>query len=1170
MAATLEELQVSIKAAAEPGYRDQLLAQGQARAMIWRNGELPIDAEEYDPRLSEDLLNFGYSLLLHGLRYLDLGGDFETARVAFEVAAESIEAVVAKGVHDENRDFHRLVAGGAYHLGRFSARAYSLLYSGLSEANLSVVERSLALLVLRDLAGLSSLLAEWFESGVGSDANLEASLGPVVSKDADSADGNYEDTVGEAVLLALEGNFLSALSQTLLALERGEQRLAARAQESLKHGLAVAGEMNFVTQWWAHRLAIYIVDGLWNSSFHAILPKEGPDGAEVGTWTELRKLFIASLMCRNRAEIELWPSQVDAAKCVLELNKNLVLSLPTSAGKTRIAELCILACLAAGKRVVFVTPLRALSAQTEVALRRTFGVLGKTVSSLYGSIGVSGGDVDTLASRDIVVSTPEKLDFALRSDPDLLDDVGLIVLDEGHMIGLGEREVRYEAQIQRLLRRADADSRRIVCLSAILPSGDQLEDFTGWLTSDQPDGLIKKDWRPTRLRFGEVDWDPTTQSAELKIVVGDEHPYISEFVVGRTTSKRANAAVYPAKQTDLCIFTAWRLIGEGQSVLVFCQLRKSVIPFAKRIIELSDKGLLPPIMKPSMASISSVLAVGAEWFGADHAILTCLKMGVAVHHGELPTQFRKQIEHLLREGALRLTVSSPTLAQGLNLAATSLIFHGHMRDREPIKEAEFRNVVGRAGRAYVDIEGLVLYPMFDDHDKRRDAWKELVSSKNGREMESGIFQLLYGLLLRMASKLGTKNVDALIAYVAGQAAWEFPEVPRERVRDAAAAADQWPRHLTSLDTAIFSLLGEGEVPDDQVEAKLDEVLTCSLLSRRLARKKEPVQKAVMAALKARAKFIWAGSTAAQRRGYFLSGVGLETGRKLDENADELQELLQLANVAVDSGEEEDAVTAIVGFAEIAFEIPPFKPKSLPLDWKQILEQWLLGAPVTELGADDADDAISLIEHAFVYNLPWAMEAVRVRAAAHEAEEDFFDLEFSAFNVVSASAVAAVETGTLSVTVATLIKAGFASRLGAVSAVNSTGADFDDAAGMRTWLASAAVQVWSDVPTWPTPASHGLWLEFIAPHGAGNATPWSAEAYWGRVEWTGKPMAEGAPLRIATSGSKAGTIYTDAFREVGKVVFSFNRNAVGLTIATATGAKDRIDFEYIGPDDLNVH
>ncbi|MET4606727.1 replicative superfamily II helicase [Bradyrhizobium sp. JR4.1] len=70
------------------------------------------------------------------------------------------------------------------------------------------------------------------------------------------------------------------------------------------------------------------------------------------------------------------------------------------------------------------------------------------------------------------MATPEKLDFALRNEPSLLDDVGLLVFDEGHMIGLEEREVRYEVQIQRLLRRSDAATRWIVCLSAILPEGD--------------------------------------------------------------------------------------------------------------------------------------------------------------------------------------------------------------------------------------------------------------------------------------------------------------------------------------------------------------------------------------------------------------------------------------------------------------------------------------------------------------------------------------------------------------------------------------------------------------------------------------------------------------------------------------------------------------------------
>jgi len=1169
MASTLEELRSNIHEAVEAGYRQQLLARGQARGMIWRAGKLPIDAPDFRPLLSEDLLSFGYSLLLHGLRYLDLGGDFGTARQAFEVAAESIEAVVARGQLDETRDFHRLVAGSAYHLGRFSARAYSLLRADFEQANLSVVERCLAQLVLRDLAGVSRAVAGWFESGTGSDDNVMAALEPLIEVNGQGTALEDAENVAEALLLGLEGNFMSAMSQTLLALERGEQHLIGEAQERLGQGLSVAGGMNFVGQWWVHRLALYIVDSLWSSSFHAILPLSGPDGAAIGDWASLRKLFITSLLCRGRSEIDLWPSQIEAAKRVLEYDANLVLSLPTSAGKTRIAELCILACLAAGKRVVFVTPLRALSAQTEVSLRRTFSALGKSVSSLYGSIGVSNSDVDTLKSRDIVVSTPEKLDFALRSDPTLLDDVGLVVLDEGHMIGLGEREVRYEAQIQRLLRRSDAASRRIVCLSAILPDGDQLADFADWLTADRPDGLIKNGWHPTRLRFGEVNWNPKTKVAQLNVVVGDEHPFIPNFVVGKRTSNRANAAIVPGSQTDLCIFTAWRLIEDGQSVLVFCPIRVSVMPFAKRIIKLSQGGLLPPIMTPPAAAIAAALAVGAEWFGPDHDILKCLRMGVAVHHGELPTQFRKEVERLLREGILKLTVSSPTLAQGLNLAATSLIFHGHSRHGEAIDASEFHNVAGRAGRAYVDIEGLVLYPMFDKHEKRRDAWKRLIRGDKQREMESGILRLLSWLLNRMAKKLGTEDVGALLAYVAGQGAWSFAAVPGEPKRLAEAAIEDWPRHLTSLDTAIFSLLGDVQVADEELESKIDEVLTSSLLMRRLARKSEDVQTELLAGLKARAKLIWSGSTAAQRRGYFLAGVGLETGRKLDEKADELERLLLRADAAVDDGEADEAVQAIITFAEIAFEIPPFKPRSLPLDWREILDKWLRGAPVTELGEDDADDAISLIEHAFVYNLPWAMEAVRVRAQAHAPVQDPFYLGVDPLlNSGSGSAVAAVETGTLSIPAAVLIKAGFASRLGAISAVVSTAANFDDTKGLRAWLASDTVLAWSATPTWPTENSHELWKEFTAPHGVGNVAPWTTTGYTGPVQWnSGVPMPPGIPLRIAGSGSKAGVIYSSDYRELGRVRYPFSQMAIGLTVATSNGAADRISFEYTGPNDL---
>ena len=81
------------------------------------------------------------------------------------------------------------------------------------------------------------------------------------------------------------------------------------------------------------------------------------------------------------------------------------------------AGLCILRALSLGQRVVFVTPLRAFSAQTERSLRRTFVPLGCSVSALYGSSGATGDDLDSLANRDVVVSTPEKLDFAFRNEP---------------------------------------------------------------------------------------------------------------------------------------------------------------------------------------------------------------------------------------------------------------------------------------------------------------------------------------------------------------------------------------------------------------------------------------------------------------------------------------------------------------------------------------------------------------------------------------------------------------------------------------------------------------------------------------------------------------------------------------------------------------------------------
>lgn len=156
MASNIEELQANIDQAIEEGFRNRLIARGQSRSMIWRDGVLPEDAPEYSEFLSTDLLSFAYGLLSQGLRLLELEGNPSIARAAFEHAAEALEAAIAHSSNTSERDFHRIVAAAAYHLGRFSAKAYSLLHISISQANLSNSEKSLAKLMLRDLDGLSA------------------------------------------------------------------------------------------------------------------------------------------------------------------------------------------------------------------------------------------------------------------------------------------------------------------------------------------------------------------------------------------------------------------------------------------------------------------------------------------------------------------------------------------------------------------------------------------------------------------------------------------------------------------------------------------------------------------------------------------------------------------------------------------------------------------------------------------------------------------------------------------------------------------------------------------------------------------------------------------------------------------------------------------------------
>jgi hypothetical protein len=1160
-----EAIKAAVELAASAGFRGRLIARGQARALIWQDGVLPPDAPPFSAQLSYDLTTYAYALFELGLRNREMGGDAAVARSAFEQAAMALESVIARGERLQvERDFHFVMAATAYHLAHFSARAYSLLSVVSNDNNFSRIERALALLMRRDFAALESEIIGFKASGIASDERLAAGIEAAVDAAAlvgEADDGS--DTLIDSVDLALTDRFYGAIATYMLAVERGEAGLVAQSLEMLRVGLHAAADLNLVPQWWAYRVALHLLNDLWESTYHRLLPLE-PAGGAAADWEILRTLFLASLLRRPRAEIDLWPSQTAAALRAADQLDDLVISLPTSAGKTRIAELCILRCLASGKRVMFVTPLRALSAQTEATLQQSFGPLGKTISALYGSIGDGGLDEDAIRERNIVVATPEKLDFALRNDASLLDDVGLLIFDEGHMIGLNEREVRYEVQVQRLLRRDDAATRRIVCLSAILPDGPQLEDFANWLRRDAAGGLIKDDWRPTRLRFGEVVWNG--QTARLNLRVGEERPWVQNYLTGAAPPnwippKLARTRLFPDDQRELCLATAWRLVADEQTVLIYCPERRSVEPFAKVIVDLHERGALASLLVDDPNRLNRALALGGEWLGPDHPILKCLRLGVALHHGALPTAYRKEIERLLRAGILKVTISSPTLAQGLNLSATTLIMYALHRAGDRIDASEFKNVIGRAGRAYVDVEGLVLYPMFGNLARKRAAWEGLLADLGAREMESGLVRLVVELLSRLHSRDGG-DVTQLVEYVANNAAgWDFPEIAGElpAVRNRAFVA--WEQQLAMLDTAMLSLIGEYDIPNTEIAETLDKVLQSSLWQRRLQRLSDVNQAALGKMLETRARIIWSQSTSSQRRGYFLAGLGLKSGHALDVIAVEANVLLIAANAALVLGNQNEAIDAITGIAERVFTFQPFTPDPLPANWKPILRAWLLGQPLAAIEGEP-NETLRFVEGGLVYRLPWAMESIRVRATANDDLIGDFRVDDHELGL----AVPAIETGTMSRSASLLIQAGFNSRMAAIKVIQDTHATFGSGGELRLWLRSPGVAGWSALPDWPTAETKPMWLDFVYGFVPLDSRTWAERRFFAPVQWSGIPAVPGAPVRahhvdgqpwiVSAEGDKLGVMQAPLNPE--------RRGLVRVTVASEPG---RVDISYLGPEDL---
>ncbi len=1069
----IDELTAFLATATVDGILGRLLYRGAAWSLMREEGVLPPNAPPLGATIETDLAEHGFALLRGAMALRAQAGASDLTSKAFERAANAFEALVRNGDPEApDRGFRRTIAAAAYHLAGYSAVAYSLFNEAAGGLNASPGEAAVRHLILRDLGQLREFVRDWLDDEAHGDEQMAAAL------------TGEEPDVDEVLSTILNTTICRALAHFDFALETGEPEPFESARTLLDTAVSLADNAANVPLWWLSNLCRHMIDDLWQHSLHQNLPTEPPEGTEE-RYPDLRRLFISSLYARKASEVELWPSQREAAQRSTDVTDDLVVALPTSAGKTRVAEIAALMTLSSARRVLIVTPLRALSAQTERSFRKTFAPLGFSVSSLYGASGLSAGDEDALRTREIVIATPEKLDFALRSDPTLIDDVGLIVLDEGHMIGPSEREIRYETLVQRLLRRADAPERRIVCLSAILPSGDELDDLTAWIRSDEPGEPVRSDWRPTRQRFGALTW--RGKDAMLRLDLDDDGPFLDRFIEEKPALGKEKKP-YPRKNSHFALFAAWEFAGQGKRTLIFSTQANWVESYGKQVVDLCKRGYLDSLLDDE-ALIARALEVGKEWLGEEHPAVACLKQGVAIHHGRLPSPFLRELETLLSEGVVKVIVASPTLSQGLNLNAAVLLVPALYRAAEKIKGEEFANVAGRAGRAFVDVEGLIVHVMFDKIDWRKKEWGKLVASTKARTLKSGLIQIVAEILERL-SREGVLNRDDAWEYLANaREAWRSAEEEAAVAARLAAAVDYddddddddepggddeeetideepLSQIVERLDATVFGLIEALDADRADLPKLLDEALKGSLWARQIAREDEDIAPLHKKVLETRADLIWKTTTAQARSGHFAMGVGLEAGLTIDAMADELAELLDQADEAAVNGDVDELVDSLGALGERLLFIRPFIPdkaNALPANWKAILRSWVSGEEVAKIGPQN----MRAVEEAFTYRLVWALEAVRTRRIS---------LGWSP-ETIAGGAAAAVETGVPQLMMAMLIRAGLPSRRAAMAAIKDAKPVFVTPAEMRVWLESDEITAYTDGDDWPTPDTAALWARF---------------------------------------------------------------------------------------------
>lgn len=931
------------------------IAQANSRFILYNANEPIENFPKYTIELDEKCLHIAFSYLNFGWCFFNKKQK-NKAIYCIEKAAEILEHLYAyKECEKIYKEFYNLTCALAYYVASQYSKSFIVLKYYTYGTQLAKI---LKFFLVRNFIDLEEELK-----------NIEFT----------------EDFVTEEAESFIYTKILTtSISRMLQYIINGDSTALMEARKILLDLINLSQINRESHLWWIFRLLYLVFEEYEEASLWAVLPP-------IISNEEKRFDYIRANIYKQPSVVELFRSQRECIYRSLNSDKSVAIGMPTSSGKTKIAEISIIKALSDDPHAlcIYIAPFRSLANEVEHSLSGVLNSMGYVLSHLYGSAQATQMDRQLVTEANVVVATPEKMKSILRSNPDLEERIKLVIVDEGHLVGAQPRYITAELLVEEIKITLKKNSGKFILLSAVLPN---LSDFSEWISGSQ-ERISTSVWRPSAQRFGELNFVSHTVNLQWE---GEPPSFNNRFIEQQLirparktkTGKTYKPVYFPNDKKDAVGATAVKMLSMG-SVLIYVGRSNMVLSQARVVSKLFAQQKITHQWK-NVNDLKYVELACEEAYGKDSEIYLLLLKGIVCHSSKLPADVRQSIERLMSNASPKVIIATSTLGQGVNIGVSTVIISNIYLDQETLVDVkDFWNIAGRAGRAFTDTEGKILFAI-DRHKTDYSIQTQIGHKENYFEKgniekaESGLLLLLRALY-RISEKCGIDYQSFLELLSENK-----DSVDPDKAEEFFEKSNWW---LDLIDDTLISMNIKNDIQDLQDCSRWIEDVFCGSLAYIQAKNaKKITQDQIIDILKARNQGVIKLSGSPQNwKSIACSSVPLKASLFIDEHVNEICE-----NVLryIESPQSfTDLMILIQYFDTFILYLPVNTDDKLIqlATTSSIRDKWYNGNSISEI-ENMEENAIDVCNKYYGFHFPWIINAISKKLKLSDKSDEATVLE----------------------------------------------------------------------------------------------------------------------------------------------------------------------------------